>query len=117
MRFAAAGEAGATSGVEGVTGAEGGMTGGTDAADAEGVTGVEGATPDEADAAGGEGAAGGAGGHAARLGFQAALFVDSFARVSVITCQSGMEASFRKPVRSGRRSISEAMTAYSVLIC
>ena len=110
------------------------MTSGTDAADAEGVAGVEGATPDDAeggervarveeattggtDAAGAEGAAGGAGGHAVRLGLQAALFVDSFARVSVITCQSGIEASFRKPVRSGRRSISEAMTAYSVLIC
>jgi hypothetical protein len=35
--------------------------------------------------------------------------------VSLTTCQSGTEASFSKPERSGRRSISEAMTAGSIL--
>ncbi len=32
-------------------------------------------------------------------------------------CQSGSEANFKKPSRSGRRSISEAMTAGSMLTC
>jgi hypothetical protein len=34
--------------------------------------------------------------------------------VSLTTCQSGTDASFSKPDRSGRRSISEAMTAGSI---
>ena len=37
--------------------------------------------------------------------------------VSVICCQSASEASFRNPVRSGSRSISEAITAGSILRC
>ena len=37
--------------------------------------------------------------------------------VSLATCQSGTEASFRKQVKSGRRSISEAITAGSILSC
>ena len=36
--------------------------------------------------------------------------------VRVSLCQSGSEASLRKPCRSGRRSISEAMIAGSILI-
>jgi hypothetical protein len=37
--------------------------------------------------------------------------------VSFAAYQSGIEASLRKPVRSGRRSISEAITAGSILSC
>jgi hypothetical protein len=37
--------------------------------------------------------------------------------VSVATRQSGTEAIFRNPARSGSRSISEAMTAGSILSC
>lgn len=79
--------------------------------------GVEEGTTGDGGVAGAEGVAEGAGGHGLWLDFHALLVTDSFARVSVTTCQSGIEASLRKPVRSGRRSISEAMTADSVLIC
>lgn len=41
----------------------------------------------------------------------------SFLGVKLTRCQSGVEASFRNPVRSGSRSISEAITAGSILIC
>src|SRR6185437_9785282 len=41
----------------------------------------------------------------------------SFSGVRRTSCQSGTEASFRKPERSGRRSISEAITAGSILRC
>ena len=37
--------------------------------------------------------------------------------VSVATSQSGTEAIFRNPARSGSRSISEAITAGSILSC
>ena len=36
--------------------------------------------------------------------------------VRITLCQSGSEASLRKPCRSGRRSISEGMMAGSILI-
>lgn len=41
----------------------------------------------------------------------------SFPGVRATRIQSGVEASFRNPVKSGRRSISEAMTAGSIFRC
>jgi hypothetical protein len=37
--------------------------------------------------------------------------------MNVTRCQSGIEASFRNAAKSGKRSISEAITAGSILSC
>src|SRR5882672_1976702 len=55
------------------------------------------------------------GGLARTLGLLGRTGAAPVAGVSLTTCQSGTEASFSKPERSGRRSISEAMTAGSIL--
>lgn len=87
-----------------------------DTADTE-TAGVEGRTTGAADAEGVEGAVDGTDGLEARFGLQALDVGGKLGAVRVAACQSGTEASLREPARSGRRSISEAMTAYSVLIC
>ena len=91
----------------------GDVVGGVDAVGSGDVVGGDAAVADAVVV----GVAGSDSGLVVTLGRQALAEVDSLLRVSVATCQSGMETSLRKPVRFGRRSISEAMTAGSILIC
>ena len=67
---------------------------------------------------GAEGVAGvAAGGLTTTAGFRMRTTLRSPLGVSVTDCQSGSVASLRNPARSGKRSISEPITAGSIFRC